>query len=145
MKKYNIFLLSLFALMFGLSSQSLADDCAGTNKIADGEKKFSVVLAKSSGMEAQRFNDIGCAVISRNSECAMRQSTFDGEAVTYDYQSGEQLLVEKAYFVMKSGEKTPKGFGIVAFKGKTEAENFSAAHGKGKVVTWFELGEEKLR
>jgi hypothetical protein len=48
----------------------MADECAGSGKIGEGEKNFSVVLAKAAGMAAQSFNDIGCAVISRNSECA---------------------------------------------------------------------------
>ena len=144
MKRHKIFLLSLFALLLGISSQSMADECAGAGKIGEGEKNFSVVLAKASGMAAQSFNDIGCAVISRNSECASRQSAFDDGAKTYDYRNGEELPVEKAYFIIRSGEKTPRGFGIVAFKDKTEAEQFSAAR-KGKVVKWFELVEEKLQ
>ena len=145
MNNHKIFLLSLFALLLGISSQAMADECAESGKIGEGEKKFSVVLAKAAGMAAQSFNDIGCAVISRNSECASRQSAFDDGAVTYADRDGEELPVEKAYFVMQSGEKTPRGFGIVAFKDKAEAEQFSAARGKGKVVKWFELVEEKLQ
>ena len=145
MNNHKIFLLSLFALLLGLASQGMADDCAGSGKIGEGEKKFSVLLAKAAGMAAQSFNDIGCAVISRNSECATRQNAFDDGAKTYDYRSGEELPVDKAYFLMQSGEKTPRGFGIVAFKDKAEAEKFAAARGKGKVVKWFELVEEKLQ
>ena len=103
------------------------------------------MLRHISGMESQNFNDIGCAVISRNGECATRQGIFDGGAATYDYVSGEQVPVEKAYFVLKTDVKTPGGFGIVAFKDKAEAEKFSAGHGKGKVVKWFELVDEKLK
>jgi len=145
MKRPKIFLLSLFALLLGIASQGMAEDCAGAGRIGEGEKKFSVVLAKAAGMAAQSFNDIGCAVISRNSECASRASAFDAGAKTYDYRSGEELPVEKAYFLMQSGEKTPRGFGIVAFKDKAEAENFAAARGKGKVIKWLELVEEKLQ
>ena len=145
MNNHKIFLLSLFALLLGISSQAMADECVGSGKIGEGEKNFSVVLAKAAGMAAQSFNDIGCAVISRNSECASRQNAFDDGAVTYAYRSGEELPIEKAYFVMQSGEKTPRGFGIVAFKDKAEAEQFSAARGKGKVVKWLELVEEKLQ
>jgi hypothetical protein len=145
MKRKSIFLVFLFVLTLGFLASAMADDCEDTSKIGDSEKKFSVVLSNVSGMEPQSFNDIGCAVISRNGECATRQSMFDGGAVTYDYQSGEQLPVEKAYFAMKTDVKTPKGFGIVAFKDKAEAEKFSAAHGKGKIVKWFEIVDEKLK
>lgn len=145
MKRQNIFPAFLFALLLGVSSAAIADDCAGTGKIGEQEKKFSVELSNVSGMEAQSFNDIGCAVISRNGECATRQTMFDGGSATYDYQSGERLPVEKAYFVMETDIKTPKGFGIVAFKDRVEAEKFSSAHGKGKVVKWFELVDERLK
>lgn len=144
MKRQNIFLI-LFFLTFGIAAIATADTCDGTGKIGEGEKKFSVVLANVSGMENQSFNDIGCAVLSRNGECATRQGIFDGGAVASDYLTGEQLPADKAYFVMKTDVKTPKGFGIVAFKEKAEAEKFSAAHGKGKVVKWWELVDEKLK
>jgi hypothetical protein len=135
----------VMTLTLGLAGAAIADDCAGTETIAEGEQKFSVTVAKASGLEEQSFNDIGCAIISRNSECATRQGMFDSAAVTYDYQSGEQIPVEKAYFVMKTDVNTPKGFGIVAFKEKAAAEKFSAGHGKGKVVKWFQLIDEKLK
>lgn len=145
MKRQSAFLAALVALTFGISTASAAENCDGSGKIGEGEKKFSVEVPKAAGLGEQSFNDIGCAVISRNSECAMRQSMFDGGAVTYDYQTGEQVPVEKAYFTMNTDVKTPKGFGIVGFKDKAEAEKFSAAHGKGKVVKWFELVDEKLK
>ena len=141
----NKLLTLLVVLTMGFAGLATADDCDGTSKVGEGEQKFSVMLPKVPGMEAQNFNDIGCAVISRNGECATRQGIFDGGALTYDHTSGEQLPVEKAYFVLKTDVKTPKGFGIVAFKDKAEAEKFSAAHGKGKVVKWFELVDERLK
>jgi hypothetical protein len=144
MKKPTIFLL-LLALTLGFAVAAIADDCDNSSKINEGEQKFSVMVSKASGMEEQSFNDIGCAVISRNGECATRQGLFDSGAVTYDYLSGEQVPVEKAYFVLKTGVKTPAGFGILAFKDKAEAEKFSAGHGKGKIVKWWELMDEKLK
>jgi hypothetical protein len=132
-------------LLLGFAAHAMADTCDGTSKIGEGEKKFSVMLPKVPGMEEQSFNDIGCAVISRNGECATRQGIFDSSARTYDYQSGEELMLDKAYFVMKTDVKTPKDFGILAFKDKAEAEKFSAAHGMGKVVKWWELVDERLK
>lgn len=123
-----------------------AEECAGANvKITDALKRFSVVLSGASGMEAQSFDDIGCAVLSRNGECATRQGMFDSNAMVVDYATGEELKAEKAFFVIKTDVKTPKSYGIVAFKDKAQAETFSAEHGKGKVVKWFELVDEKLK
>ncbi len=124
---------------------AMADECSSGATIDEAGKRFSVVTNKVSGMEAQSFNDIGCAVLSRNGECATRQGMFDDNAVVYDYATGEQVKADKAYFVLKTGVPTPRGYGIVAFKDKAEAEKFSAAHGKGKVVKWFELVDEKLK
>jgi nitrous oxide reductase accessory protein NosL len=70
---------------------------------------------------------------------------FDSNAVTYDHSTGEQVPVEKAYFVLRTDVKTPRGYGIVAFKDKAQAEAFSAAHGKGKVVKWYQIVDETLK
>lgn len=126
-----------------------ADDnaCPPDNvKLSEAGKRFSIFVPKSSGLgHEQSYDDIGCAVMSRNEECAMRQSMFDGAAMAYDYATGAEFPAEKMYFVLKTGVKTTRGFGIVAFKDKAEAEKFSASHGKGKVVKWFELVDEQLR
>jgi len=112
--------------------------------INEAHMKFSAFLPNVSGMGPSSYNDIGCAVASRNSECATRQMTFDSNAVVYDYVTEEEVLAEKAFFVLKTDVRTPAGYGIVAFKDKAQAEKFAAEHGKGKVVRWFELVDEKL-
>jgi copper chaperone NosL len=113
-------------------------------KVSEAGKKFSVVLPNVSGMGPASFCDIGCAIISRNGECATRQMTFDGNAIVYDLLTGETVLAEKAFFAYKSSFRTPMGYGIVAFKDKVQAEKFAAEHGKVKVVRWFELVDLKL-
>ena len=113
-------------------------------KVSEAGKKFSVVLPNVSGMGPASFCDIGCAIISRNGECATRQMTFDGNAIVYDLLTGETVLAEKAFFAYKSSFRTPMGYGIVAFKDKVQAEKFAAEHGKVKVVRWFELVDFKL-
>ena len=145
MKKQYIFLMVLVVLTAAIPAAALADACDNAGKVGEGQKKFSVEVPKEAGLGVMSFNDIACAVIARNGECATRQGMFDSGAKTYDYQSGEEILVEKAYFVMKTDVKTPADFGILAFKDKAEAEKFSAAHGKGKVVKWWELVDEKLK
>jgi len=125
---------------------AFAGECdSGNAKIEEANRKFAVILPTMSGMEAQSFDDIGCGVISRNGECATRQGMFDSNAMVHDYLSGEQIPAEKAFFVLRTNVKTPRDFGIVAFKDKAEADKFSAAHGRGRVVKWFELVDEKLK
>jgi copper chaperone NosL len=113
-------------------------------KISEAEKKFSVELPKVSGIGPSSYDDIGCALISRNGECATRQMTFDSNAIVYDFVTGEAVPAEKAFFAFKSSFRTPMGYGIVAFKDKVQAEKFAAEHGKVKVVRWFELVDMKM-
>lgn len=141
----TVLILTLSAALGITVGNAVAEECASNEiMITDGAKKFSVLVPK--GFERRfSFDDIGCAVINRNNECATRQMLFDANAVVVDYASGEELPAEKAWFVLKTDVKTPRGFGIVAFKDKAQAEQFSAGHGKGKVIKWFELVDEKLR
>ena len=145
MRLLKDFLLALPVVVFLLSGWASAEECSSTAKIDDTTRKFSVVLQKVSGIEDQAFDDIGCAVVSRNNECAMRQGMIDSNAVAYDYQTGDPVPVEKAYFVLRTDVKTTQGYGIVAFKDKAQAEDFSATHGKGKVVKWYQLVDETLK
>jgi copper chaperone NosL len=146
---FSFFLSSV--LIFSMAAAGRADDhkkpsvCSVCNmKISEAGKKFSVDLPNVSGMGPSSYDDIGCAVISRNGECATRQMTFDSNAIVYDLVTGEAVPAEKAFFAFKSSFRTPMGYGIVAFKDKAQAEMFSAEHGKVKVVRWFELVDMKL-
>jgi copper chaperone NosL len=119
--------------------------CSQCNMIInEANRKFSVFLPNVKGMGPSTFDDIGCAVASRNNECATRQMTFDSNAVVYDYLTEEAVPAERAFFVLKTDVRTPMGYGIVAFKDKAQAEKFAGEHGKAKVVRWFELIDEKL-
>lgn len=144
------FLLSL-VLICALAPAGRADEqkkqavCSVCNmKVSQEGKNFSVVLPNVSGMGPSSFCDIGCAVRSRNDECATRQMTFDSNAIVYDLATGEAVPAEKAFFAFKSSFRTPMGYGIVAFKDKVQAEKFAAEHGKVNVVRWFELVDMKL-
>ena len=144
------FILSL-ALIVAMALTVRADEkikpavCSVCNmKISETGKLFSVVLPNVAGMGPASFCDIGCAVISRNNECATRQMTFDSNAIVYDLSTGDAVPAEKAFFAFKSSFRTPMGYGIVAFKDKDQAEKFAAEHGKVKVVRWFELVDMKL-
>ena len=140
----------LFTLLMPLGA-TLAEEarkapaCAQCNmKVTDADRKVSAYLPNVQGMGPSHYCDLGCAVQSRNTECATRQMTFDANAVVYDFLTGEAVPAEKAFFVFKSSFRTPMGYGIVAFKDKAEADTFAAEHGKAKVIRWFELVEEKI-
>jgi len=137
-----LFLATLTAHAAGPKKAAVCSQC--NMLINEADRKFSAFLPNVSGMGPSSYNDIGCAVASRNRECATRQMTFDSNAVVYDYVTEEEVLAEKAFFVLKTDVRTPAGYGIVAFKDKAQAEKFAAEHGKGKVVRWFELVDEKL-
>jgi hypothetical protein len=116
-----------------------------TASAAEAAKKFSVVMPKVPGMEGSAYSDIGCAVRARNEECATRQGLFDSNAHAYDYHSGEEIGVEKAFFVLTADVSTPAGYGIVAFKDRVKADAFAAEHGKAKVLKWYLLVDENLQ
>lgn len=138
-------------LIFAMAAAGLADDqkapniCSVCNmKIDETGKKFSAVLPNAEGMGPSAYDDIGCAVRSRNGECATRQTIFDSIAIVYDFVTGDAVPAEKAFFAFKTSFRTPMGYGIVAFRDKAQAEKFAAEHGKAKVVRWFELVDMKL-
>ncbi|MDH4162064.1 MAG: nitrous oxide reductase accessory protein NosL [Nitrospirota bacterium] len=136
--------LAIGFILAALTNAAEAAECkSAAATLSDEVKKFSLVVPK--GMEYRAYDDIGCALISRDEECASRQMLFDSNAVVVDYLSGEELPVGTAYFVFKTDVRTPRGFGILAFKDKSQAEKFAADHGKGKVMKWFELVDENLK
>lgn len=106
------------------------------------DKKFSVTIAE--GIEASAFDDIGCALLWREGECAMRTSAFDSNARVYDYETGEPVVIEQAYFVHGAGLKTPMGYDLAAFKKKEHAEKLKKEKGKGEVITFNEACSLKL-
>jgi copper chaperone NosL len=150
MFREQLFILIMPVLVLVTSTAHAAEPkkaavCSQCNMmINEADRKFSAFLPNVKGMGPSHFCDIGCAVQSRNNECATRQMIFDGNAIVYDFLSGEAVTVEKAFFAFRSAFRTPMGYGIVAFKDKAEAEKFAAEHGKVKVVRWFELVDEKL-
>jgi copper chaperone NosL len=108
-------------------------------RILEKNRNFSVVMPKVPGMDPSAFDDAGCAVIWRNKECASRQSTFDSNAYTFDYETGGQVPVDKAFFVAEAGVWTPMGYEIIAFKEKAKAEAFIAGKGKGQLLKWYQV------
>jgi copper chaperone NosL len=151
MRKQNVkHLVALFLLVCSAAVSSGAAEkpkpafCKQCNmKIVDSEKKYAVYVLE--GLEPTAFNDIGCAVIWYNNECAMRQSAFDSNAVAHDFITEEPVPMEKAVYVTGPGVKTPKGYGIVAFKNREQAEKFAGGPGNGNVISYNELTALKLK
>lgn len=112
--------------------------CNKCNKnISEANKKYSVTLTE--GIEPMSFDDIGCSLLWRDGECAMRMSAFDSNARVYDYLTSEPVLMENAFFAYGPEIKTPKGYGIIAFKTRAQAAAAAAQSGKAKVLTFQEL------
>lgn|GEM_PF-1930504 len=135
-------------LLCAMAGVALAEEgvCPSAGvKITGENKQFSMMVPKSSGLGRNLvYDDIGCAIMARNEECASRQIMFDGAAIAYDHLTGAEFPAEDMYFVLGTGIKTPRGFGIAAFGDKAAAEKFSLSHGKGKVLRWHELADAPL-
>lgn len=144
-KSFGIFIVVLVFATSVIAAEESSTCRKCSKKIIEAEKKFSVVMPKVPGMEGSSFDDIGCAITWRNGECANRQSNFDSNALTFDFGTGEQVAMEKAFYAVGAGVRTPMGFDIVAFKEKAAAEKLVAASGKGRVIKLFELVDLPLK
>ncbi|MFN3479487.1 MAG: nitrous oxide reductase accessory protein NosL [Thermodesulfovibrionales bacterium] len=91
------------------------------------------------------FDDIGCALLWRDQQCATMQDSFDSNAITHDYYTSERVNMSDAFYVIDSGVKTPMGYGILAFKTKGEAERFTKESKKGRILSYQELLTIKLK
>jgi len=85
------------------------------------------------------FDDIGCAVIWRNLQCALDQATFDREATVRDFNNLSTILMSRATYVLNKDLKTPIGFGLAAFRDKESAKAFIREKGSGKLMTYKEI------
>lgn len=142
--------LSFLFVMTAIASASFAADkelpvtCKRCNMRLDPAARiFSVTIAE--GIEASVFDDIGCALLWREGECAMRTDAFDNNARVYDYGSQEPVIIGQAFFVHEAGLKTPMGYDIAAFKKKEDAEKFIKEKGKGLALTFGQVCSLKLK
>lgn len=143
-------LIALFLAVFAVAAGAAAAEkplpttCNKCNmKLDPANKKFSVTV--SEGIEAAVYDDIGCALIWRDNECAMRMSAFDSNARVYDYNTGDPVVIEQAFFAHNAGVRTPMGYDIVAFKNKEDAAKLVKESGKGEVLTFNQLCSLKLK
>ncbi len=142
------FLLLLFMVLLPVAVPAAEKEaptwCNKCNmKIPEANRKYSVTLTE--GIEPMAFDDIGCSMLWRDGECAMRMSAFDSNARVYDYLTGEPVVIENAFFVSGPEIKTPMGYGIIAFKTREQAASVAARSGKSKVLTYQELTSLQLK
>jgi len=91
------------------------------------------------------FDDIGCAVIWRNLQCALDQNTFDAKATVRDFNDLSFVLMSEAVYVMNKNLHTPIGFGIAAFRNMSNAKAFKREKGSGKIMSYKEIIRLDLR
>ncbi len=134
-------LLAIIQVLLLSSTVSFAEEkkCIDQpEKILDAALKFS---ANSQVRGPHYFNDIGCAINYRTEQCGLDQADFDSYSKTYDFNTGNELAMTDAFYVIEAGVSTPIGSGVVAFASKEDADKFVADKGKGKVIGFYELAD----
>jgi len=85
------------------------------------------------------FDDIGCGLKWREKQCSSGQGSFDSAALVYDFNTLEEITVNKATFVQSPAISSPMGFGLAAFADPAAADKFLTEKGAGKKLTYEEL------
>lgn len=96
--------------------------CERLNEKVGGEGRKCSVYAEVDGPAA--FASIACAVQWRNTEfCAMELTNFDLTALVVDHDTGEELKMSKALYVV--AEDPDGGVTVAAFGKKESAEKYA--------------------
>lgn len=148
MKRSLILIIFIFLFTFSVLAEEvkkgLVPLCTSCNMpILDKNIKFSVSDTES--LQKVMFDDIGCALIWRDQQCATMQDSFDSNATTYDYYTSEPVRLSDAFYVIQSGVNTPMGYSIIAFKNRNRAEGFLKESKKGRILSYQELLQIKLK
>lgn len=141
MKRIPVLVLLAVAFMLGLMAcgggtsldeppeilygQDVCDEC---NMIINEPRHAAAYV--TAGGEARRFDDIG-DMLAYN----QRNQADVHQFWVHDYNTEAWVKAAEAFFVVRSGQPTPMGWGILAFADQASAEGFGA----GQVVTWAEL------
>lgn len=100
-----------------------SNDMCSFCKMAISQKQFAAeIIAKDDSV--LKFDDIGCLL--RYREAGGDKLTVAAIFVT-DYESGQWLRADDAFFVRSKTIKTPMGSGIVAFGDPSKAGSESAS------------------
>jgi copper chaperone NosL len=108
------------------------DVCDRCNMIIN-EEKFAAAYWTEDG-EARRFDDIG-GMLAYTSE----KNDVVASYWVHDFDTGEWVRAEGAYYVLDSNLMTPMGFGIAAFAEKDQAEAMTDGLEGFAVLPFMEL------
>ncbi len=139
--KQLIILLSISFFMIAFSLQKASGQPTSAVECKQLEEKVSGKTQKYSinaYVEALvSFDSIDCGVEFRKDLCAMDMASFDVSAVVYDFNTGEELLMQETFFIINPPpEITNKK--IISFKTEAAAKQFATEHG-GKAVNFDKL------
>jgi len=138
-KKYIIPLIFLCIFSLFDLSGAAADDavphCSLLSEKASGDMAIYSVHGDANGPVF--FSGISCAIRHRNQVlCAMEMVSFDATAKVFDYYSGEELAINKAYFWLdEKNDQTP----IAAFSSRENAEKYKTEFGDGLILDYTGL------
>jgi hypothetical protein len=132
-----VFCLLLFPA-WSAAAEGQAPPCERLNEKVSGEGRRCSVYAEVGGPAA--FPSIACAVQWRNTElCAMELTDFDLTALVVDYETGEELEMSKALYVVV--EDTDGSVAVAAFRKKESAEKYKDAAKGGRILDYGGLTE----
>jgi len=136
-----LILLVLFvsSMLFGCSEEKPPEIQLGVDKcdmcgMIISEKEYAGIYYSISEKRWKKFDDIGCLVMEAKKEGDVKSGT----VYVFDYETGELIKADKAYYVLSQDIWTPMNTGIIAFKSKEKAEEI-ASKSRGKVMTFDEL------
>lgn len=101
------------------------------------EIRYAAILISDSS--TLYYDDIGCMLIHQFSSGGMHSPSETSwktvRGYVFDYETGERLDMDKAWYLFGSDVSTPMRHGILAFKSMERAVKASAEHG-GTVTGW---------
>jgi nitrous oxide reductase accessory protein NosL len=115
-KMLSLIAVSVFLMLLASAPVSAAGmKCAECGMMVKMDSKFSAKIVQ--GDTTIPFCDIGDLFVFLN-----KKSVKNGKAKVRDFTTGAWIDARKAYYVMSNKKfKTPMGWGIAAFKEKSEA------------------------
>lgn len=125
-----------------LSSETAKCKSCST-RFEDAGLKFAAYMKKAKKLKC--FDDIGCMFRFREQNCSSTQMELDNKIIVRDFNTEEEIPVSEAFYVVRSGIKTPQGHGIIAFSDKTEAEKFSSGVSGSSVMDFDTISETKFK
>ena len=113
--------------------------CVQLDTKASGEMEKYSVYGDANGPIF--FSGISCAIKHRNKElCAMEMVSFDNSAKVYDFNTGEEIEIGKAYFwIDEKNNEIP----ILAFGSEDSAVKYGVTSGGGLVLDYTGLTERE--